>query len=433
MARRRHQRRPKGTEVSPLLFRRLRDFLLYDVVAWLPGSALEAVEATCKRLAAMLSEKKGAGLLRIRRFEVGCAEEGIIALVAPKNSIRPVWDVVGITPGFGKCWRRERTRQQPDAAIAALEHELFVVGGQPDHVAHGAMATVKCYDARDDEWFDLPPLKHARRRCGCAFVDGRLVVAGGLDADCKPVLEVEIFDPDSQSWGSLPSLPVHAWARDGGEFVPSYFGRSSSLLVVGKKLFLLNTAHRICHLFCLHDAQTWRECSPMPEYAAPYLCHQAISTVVFDRRIYVILQRHTGDTTMVEGLRVYDPDLDDWTAKSRPPTLDSYGTRLKAPVCPDGRGRDDSTQFLLVLRDRLTLVSSALEAAYFDPNTETWTSPTPLIPHHRYPFNTCQCRLCTTSWTDHHPRTTDKQYSLKLCRRFTDHNYLVSASTLRLF
>jgi N-acetylneuraminic acid mutarotase len=152
-------------------------------------------------------------------------------------------------------WRRLRSSPTPRAAHAAavIEHRLYVAGGANDS---GSVRTLEVYDferrrwssgpsfpgparnhttgvasggrfyvlaGRDAEnldaaerydprrraWEQLPPLQTPRG--GIASVrlrDGRIVVFGGeqLEPGGTTIAEVELFDPRSHRWRSLPDM-----------------------------------------------------------------------------------------------------------------------------------------------------------------------------------------------------------------------------------
>lgn len=92
-------------------------------------------------------------------------------------------------------------------AAATVAGRLYVVGGREPNSAR-----LHRYDARRDRWESLAPMPTARSGHGAAAIDGRLVVIGGeVDARSPPNRvfdEVEVYDPETDRWVSLPPMPV---------------------------------------------------------------------------------------------------------------------------------------------------------------------------------------------------------------------------------
>ena len=84
---------------------------------------------------------------------------------------------------------------------------LYVVGGRSPNSAE-----LDRYDPATDSWTVLAPMPTARSGHAVAAVDGKLVVIGGeVAADRPPSFvfdEVELYDPETDRWVSLPPMPV---------------------------------------------------------------------------------------------------------------------------------------------------------------------------------------------------------------------------------
>ncbi len=50
-------------------------------------------------------------------------------------------------------------------------------------------------------------MRHARCYAACGIIDGKIIVAGGRGNNYKPLSTVEMFDPESNTWQDLPSMP----------------------------------------------------------------------------------------------------------------------------------------------------------------------------------------------------------------------------------
>ena len=59
-------------------------------------------------------------------------------------------------------------------------------------------------------WASIPPMPTARQEVGVAAVEGRVYVAGGLDASGTGRNTLEIFDTRTGQWETGPSRAVYA-------------------------------------------------------------------------------------------------------------------------------------------------------------------------------------------------------------------------------
>ena len=62
------------------------------------------------------------------------------------------------------------------------------------------------YDPQDNAWTQLASMSVARRLHASAAVGGKLYVFGGRDAS-GPLSTAEVYDPASDSWAQVSSLP----------------------------------------------------------------------------------------------------------------------------------------------------------------------------------------------------------------------------------
>jgi N-acetylneuraminic acid mutarotase len=94
--------------------------------------------------------------------------------------------------------------------------KLHVVGGSDTITANANSRSHVVYDFDTNTWStarDLPvPL---RWQASGVLPDGRLIVAGGYDADSSPRSETYIFDPATNSWTQVASMPSALHAHSG--------------------------------------------------------------------------------------------------------------------------------------------------------------------------------------------------------------------------
>jgi hypothetical protein len=103
----------------------------------------------------------------------------------------------------------------PDLLDPRAQHSATALPGGRLLVAGGfdaqgrALASVELWDAKAWRWQALPPLQQARHaHSAVALKDGRVMVFGGLDERQQALRSVEVFDPAQQRWQDGPELPL---------------------------------------------------------------------------------------------------------------------------------------------------------------------------------------------------------------------------------
>jgi N-acetylneuraminic acid mutarotase len=118
-------------------------------------------------------------------------------------------------------FRRARWSRGPSFPGPARNHTTGVASGGRFYVLAGRdpgnFTNAERYDPRRRDWEELPPLRVARGGIAAARLrDGRIVVFGGeqLEPGGTTIAEVELFDPRSRRWSSLPDMrtPRHGLA-----------------------------------------------------------------------------------------------------------------------------------------------------------------------------------------------------------------------------
>jgi N-acetylneuraminic acid mutarotase len=114
-------------------------------------------------------------------------------------------------------WREKTPMPTPrnHAAIGAVNGKIYVIGGRVG-AAFIALATdvsvVEEYDPATDKWSaPRSRMPTARSALGYGVINGKVYVAGGEYQDPHMMAtfkEVEAYDPASNSWSILPSMPV---------------------------------------------------------------------------------------------------------------------------------------------------------------------------------------------------------------------------------
>jgi hypothetical protein len=118
-----------------------------------------------------------------------------------------------VTPGWGM-------------ACATIGDRVYCIGGKfsRNDTLFPRLA-VEAYDAAGDSWItDFADLPAAHCYAGCAVLDGKIYVVGGSDANRADLSRVDRFDPATNTWDTVPSLPsprnaLAACAFDGSVYV----------------------------------------------------------------------------------------------------------------------------------------------------------------------------------------------------------------------
>ncbi|CAH1781616.1 unnamed protein product [Owenia fusiformis] len=114
-----------------------------------------------------------------------------------------IWTQVEPMPKIARC-----------VAATSYRGDLYVFGGESKTEVYDS---VYRYNLLDDQWTDLPPMSIGRSLAGCGIYKDKIYIIGGNSAlsnrwkrDFIPeecVNTVEVFDPETNSWGTGPDLP----------------------------------------------------------------------------------------------------------------------------------------------------------------------------------------------------------------------------------
>src|SRR5690606_2549018 len=106
-------------------------------------------------------------------------------------------------------WSRADAWESPgesSAQLAAVGCSLFALGVAP--LREGPF--MRRLDPSRGAWRDVPFTGARRQHLGLASHGERLFLAGGMTGELRSTLQVVAFDPASESWRDLPSLPSSA-------------------------------------------------------------------------------------------------------------------------------------------------------------------------------------------------------------------------------
>ncbi|XP_020580318.1 F-box/kelch-repeat protein SKIP30 [Phalaenopsis equestris] len=184
------------------------------------------------------------------RREAGTSEELLCVLAFHPENIwqlydpcRDHWLTLPVMPS--------QIRHLARFGVTSVDGKLFVLGGGSDRVDpltgdhDGIFATseVWSYDPFYHEWSRRANMLVPRAMFACCSLDGKIVVAGGFTSFRKSISKAEIYDPDTDSWRSLPDLRhTHTSASFG--------------VVIDGKIHVLHKGLSAVQI--LDDGQQWR-------------------------------------------------------------------------------------------------------------------------------------------------------------------------------
>lgn len=242
----------------------------------------------------------------------------------------------------------------------------LLVAGDNDHDV--VLTLAGAWDKRADLLVPLSELAFAE-------ANGKLYMMGGYPASRVTARTVEVYDIASDTWSLGPELPL-----------PNNHGMAAS---VGGKIYLIGgqtkaddqpgTNSYVDTVYELDPAVgTWVAKAPMPTARSSGV------TVVLDGKIYVAGGRPPHETDFA----VYDPAADTWQVLPAMPTPRNHFTGAAI----NGRVHYVGGRMGLGLGVSMTTVHEV-----FDPQTQTWTTSTPLVPA-RSGMNSVVARGCFHVW-----------------------------------
>ncbi len=174
--------------------------------------------------------------------------------------------------------------------LAAEGDYLYAVGGL---TPEGPTEELDRYDLSEDRWQTMTPRPAALANVGALFLEGRLFVPGGCDAQGVPAARVDSYAPNEDGWQELAALPEPLCAY--------------ALAAYGDKAYLFGgwdgSHYRAVTYIYDPEEDTWHAGTP-PTEARGF----GAAAVLGERLIYV--GGYNGDERAT--CEVYLPDTDRW-------------------------------------------------------------------------------------------------------------------------
>ncbi|RIV37283.1 peptidase S8 [Micromonospora radicis] len=239
-----------------------------------------------------------------------------------------------------------------DNAAAWLDGKVYSVGGGG---GTGTERRAWAYDPGADAWAALPDLPTARSKPAAAAVGDKLYVIGGWGADDGTVATVDVFDPATGGWSTVP-----------GATNPAPVAAAGAAVLDGKVYLVGGCADATCtdsDKLVVFDpgSATFRTAASYP-HPVSWLSCGGIGAAVY-------CAGGTGSTEYTDAYR-YDPAADAWSPLPSMP-LELWGSQYAA------------AGGLLVLAGGVTAGSTAVSnrSVAFDPATGAWRD----LPNAKFP------------------------------------------------
>jgi N-acetylneuraminic acid mutarotase len=208
------------------------------------------------------------------------------------------------------------------AAVAGADGRIYVIGG---HGASGAGRLVEIYDPGADSWTTGAQMPTSRGDLAAVLgSDGKIYAIGGDYAsvsDPGASIVAEVYDPSTNMWQSLPSLPV------GRSALAAAVDASGTIYAIGG--YDGTTAHELGTVATFHPGDTsWTTLADSMTTARS----EHVAATAPDGRIYAL-----GGEAQIAGpelaaLEYYQPGMAGWhTATAMPTTRKMLAAAILGP------------------------------------------------------------------------------------------------------
>lgn len=130
------------------------------------------------------------------------------------------WEIAGSVPA---------ARLRGSTGAVVYDDKIYIVGGNTNGHAGGAVAWLDEYNPATGNWRTLPDAPHARDHFSAAVIDGKLIVSAGRVSNRSfggMVAETDVYDFDNGTWETTSDIPT---PRAGATIATS----AGNLIVIG--------------------------------------------------------------------------------------------------------------------------------------------------------------------------------------------------------
>eukprot|EP00964_Phaeocystis_antarctica_P159697 scaffold130865_cov69-Phaeocystis_antarctica.AAC.3 len=224
---------------------------------------------------------------------------------------------------------------------------IYVVGGGRggEDDPEETLDIVELYDPQAASWKQLASLPNARYSHGCAALEGKIYVVGGIGEEGQQLDTGEVYDPQTDRWQPLAEIMSTLRCE---------FGLAS----VSGKIYAIGGWDGVDRLQGVeaYDPQlgSWAQVASMSGGRSSF------ATVVMDGKVYAMGGLANSDGPKVDTVEVYDPQADSW--------------QLVASM-PEGRSSPAAT----AIGDKIYVTggcdgdqNATRTVCVYDPQTDAW-------------------------------------------------------------
>ncbi len=151
-------------------------------------------------------------------------------------------------------------RERGSAAAFVYEEQIYLLGGNTQGHAGGAVAWFDRYDPTTETWVELPDAPHARDHFGAFVLNNRVVAAAGRQTSipnpfADPVIETDVFNFFTNTWQSISNIPT---ARAGA----LVGGAGDEIIVAGGEIFSSSVSLNTVEAMNVYTG-VWRQLQPL--------------------------------------------------------------------------------------------------------------------------------------------------------------------------
>jgi N-acetylneuraminic acid mutarotase len=278
----------------------------------------------------------------------------------------PVWTQLAATlpPSIGLYGVAALGRSNL-AATGGTDGKIYTMGGYVGTVLGTASMTdeVDAYDPSTQAWTQLPSMPSGPRRdlAATTGTDGTIYAMGGLNANYAATNEMDAYNPGTQTWSRLPDLPNFYNFTYPRQFdLTAATGTDGTIYAIGgfytDEVDAYNPATR-----------TWTQVAFLPSER-----NNAAATTGTDGTIYFIGGYDDGKGATSNEVDAYNPATNKWTVLPSLPTARSY---LAAATGKDGT--------IYAFGGYLPTGYTSNEVDAYNPVTKTWTVLAQCLPNSR--------------------------------------------------
>ncbi|KAL1309997.1 hypothetical protein AAHE18_17G217900 [Arachis hypogaea] len=202
-------------EESPRLIPNLPDELSLQILARLPRISYFNVRLVSRKWKATIMSPE---LYEVRK-ELGTSEEWLYLLIKVGEykqqwyAVDPHSQIWQRLPTMPKVAEEQESRKSSsklwmwNMVEGAVDGCLYVLGG---FSKASTTSSVWRFDPMQNTWSKVTPMSTGRAYCKTGILNNKLYVVGGVSqgqAGLIPLQSAEVFDPSTDTWSDVPSMP----------------------------------------------------------------------------------------------------------------------------------------------------------------------------------------------------------------------------------